>query len=691
MGVACRRDFERQATRSNMSKAKSSAETTRVYRLKGEVGGVELALPLSEGSNAVGSDPFNELILDHDGVSRHHAMMVVEAGRILVVDRDSKNGSFVNSRRVRQAEVGVGDALGFGPVELLLEELHPDDAKLAVELPATPGRQRSSRELETTAASRPRDHPLLRWFHLISRFAQLLGRSRASGMAPALAVLTEELPSGGACLLELADSEPTVVAAHGEIDQAALDEVTTSWQRRMAAVAPEAVQRDAAPSSRRRKIFVTRPAATGLLCVESGDSRGLLVAGDFTGRRGSEPLLATLLELCVQLGPRPLRASERASAAACEVIFPSGCIPGTSAAMQAVYAHLGSLAEGDLPVLIAGETGVGKELIARSLHLSSTRRSAPLVAINCAAIPSELLEAELFGIGDRVATGVAGRRGVFQQAEGGTLFLDEIGEMPLRLQAKLLRVLESGAYERVGGEEELHADVRVVAATNVPLERSVREKRFREDLFHRVAVLRIHMPPLRERIEDVPLLLDHFLRFFNGRYLKQIRRVTPDAIRRLQAYGWPGNVRELRNVLERVYVETDGDVIGAKAFAEWESEREVLAAGAWNVDLRDEERLTGKTIIVPAGSFGVAPAANGAPAIPALPLAGPIPPMPLSRPARAARKLTKDTVRDALASADGNVTHAAELLGCHKTTLYRAMRRLGIDPDDMRDAAAATE
>ncbi len=667
MGVACRRDFERQATRSNMSKAKSSAETTRVYRLKGEVGGVELALPLSEGSNAVGSDPFNELILDHDGVSRHHAMMVVEAGRILVVDRDSKNGSFVNSRRVRQAEVGVGDALGFGPVELLLEELHPDDAKLAVELPATPGRQRSSRELETTAASRPRDHPLLRWFHLISRFAQLLGRSRASGMAPALAVLTEELPSGGACLLELADSEPTVVAAHGEIDQAALDEVTTSWQRRMAAVAPEAVQRDAAPSSRRRKIFVTRPAATGLLCVESGDSRGLLVAGDFTGRRGSEPLLATLLELCVQLGPRPLRASERASAAACEVIFPSGCIPGTSAAMQAVYAHLGSLAEGDLPVLIAGETGVGKELIARSLHLSSTRRSAPLVAINCAAIPSELLEAELFGIGDRVATGVAGRRGVFQQAEGGTLFLDEIGEMPSELQAKLLRVLEEKRLRPVGAAP-VAIDVRIVAATNADLKALIEQRGFRRDLFFRIAGFVLRVPPLRRRREDIPALVEGFLRQFSEELGKSVRGVSLRALRALTEREWQGNVRELEHEIRRLVTvcppgqAIESSMVEASPLAGIDEPQGTGASAGKEAAAIEGDSRAGEDATVD-GDARIEEAAGGWARA-----AGEQPGLELA-------DCERELVREALKRARGNQVQAAKLLGISRHGLRRRIDR----------------
>ncbi len=647
--------------------SRSHAGAIRVFRLRGEVGGVELALPLSEGSNAVGSDPFNELIVDQDGVSRQHAVLVVETGRILIVDRDSKNGSFVNSRRVRQAEVAVGDVIGFGPVELRLEELHPEDAKLALELPAAPGRQRPPRELETTAASRPRDHPLLRWFQLISRFAELLGRSRASGLAPALAVLTEEVPAAGACLLDLADPEPTVVAAHGEIDPAALDEVTTTWRRRLAAavpeagergVVPEAGKRGVAPSSRRRKIFVTRPAATGLLAVDPTDSRGLLVAGDFTGRRSSEPLLSTLLELCAHLGPRPLPATDQVAAAASEVIFPPGYILGTSAVMKAVYAHLRSLAAGDLPVLIAGETGVGKELVARSLHLSSARRSAPMVAVNCAAIPSQLLEAELFGIGDRVATGVAGRRGVFQQAEGGTLFLDEIGEMPAELQAKLLRVLEEKRLRPVGAAP-VAIDVRIVAATNADLLALIDRRGFRRDLFFRIAGFVLRLPPLRQRREDIPALVEGFLRRFSAELGKPVRGVSLRALRALTEREWQGNVRELEHEIRRLVTvcapgqAIESSMVEASPFAGADSARD-----------RDEPagEETGAAGAVELGETAAGGWAQAVGEQPALELAA----------------CERELIREALKRARGNQVQAAKLLGISRHGLRRRIDRYGL-------------
>jgi len=342
---------------------------------------------------------------------------------------------------------------------------------------------------------------------------------------------------------------------------------------------------------------------------------------------------------------------------------------GAGASMQSLFEKIARYGPTDAPVLVTGETGTGKELVARALHQTSARRSRPFVALNCSALNEELFESELFGHERGAFTGAVGvHRGRFERADGGTLFLDEIGDMPLRVQAKLLRVLEDGVFERVGGEKEVKGDVRIVAATNAPLERAVAERRFREDLYHRVAVLRVHAPPLRERLEDLPLLAAHFLRIFAERYGRGPKRLSPEAARLLASYSWPGNVRELRNVLERVYVETSGDVISRGALNEWEAERDTLAAGAWNLGLREERR------------FVQAPIAMDAERVQALPAPSLILDVPAQsiRHVRRPKKLTADVVRDAFAKAEGNATYAAEMLGVHKTTLYRAMTRLGL-------------
>jgi len=237
---------------------------------------------------------------------------------------------------------------------------------------------------------------------------------------------------------------------------------------------------------------------------------------------------------------------------------------GTSPVMREVFRKIRLYGASDAAVVITGETGAGKELVAKALHDESARSEGPYAALNCAAISEQLLESELFGHERGAFTGaVREHRGYFERASGGSLFLDEIGEMPLHIQSKLLRVLEDGRVQRVGGERSRKVDVRVIGATNVPLEQAVVAQRFRADLYHRLAVLRIHLPPLRERVEDIPLLADNFLQFFNQKYHKGVQRLTAEAMRLLQAYYWPGNVRELRNVIERMVVETEAEAIGA--------------------------------------------------------------------------------------------------------------------------------
>ena len=213
-------------------------------------------------------------------------------------------------------------------------------------------------------------------------------------------------------------------------------------------------------------------------------------------------------------------------------------------------------------VLIIGETGTGKELVARALHTHSARAGGPFVALNTAAIPSELLESELFGHAKGAFTGaIASKRGLFEEAGGGTLFLDEIGDINPKMQAQLLRVLQEGEIRRVGGNEPIRVDVRVVAATNRDLEEEVRTGRFREDLYFRINVVTIHLPPLRERREDIALLVDHFLHKYAQREGRSEAGIADEAMQLLSHYGWPGNVRELENVIERALALAKGGII----------------------------------------------------------------------------------------------------------------------------------
>ncbi len=240
----------------------------------------------------------------------------------------------------------------------------------------------------------------------------------------------------------------------------------------------------------------------------------------------------------------------------------SGIIAG-SKPMQAIFRTIGKVAEYKTTVLITGESGTGKELVARALHFNSSRRDRPYVAVNCGAIPANLLESELFGhVRGAFTDATRARKGLFEEADGGSLFLDEIGELPQPLQVKLLRVLQEGEIRRVGDSLPRTVDVRVIAATVRDLAEDVKSGVFRQDLFYRLNVLPIHLPPLRERQADVPLLVDHFLERFNERLGVGIRGVDAATMKLLTRYPWPGNVRELENTIERAMVLTEGDTVG---------------------------------------------------------------------------------------------------------------------------------
>ncbi len=261
--------------------------------------------------------------------------------------------------------------------------------------------------------------------------------------------------------------------------------------------------------------------------------------------------------------------------------------------MALVFKTISKIAEFKTTVLVTGESGVGKELVAKAIHARSSRKSAPFVAINCGAIPENLLESELFGHKKGAFTdATSDKRGLFEEATGGTLFLDEIGELPLNLQVKLLRVLQEETIRRLGDSRDTKVDVRIVAATHRDLAAEVKAGRFREDLFYRINVLHVALAPLRERREDIPLLIDHFVARNNTRLGTRIRGLTPEARKILLEYGWPGNVRELENTIERAMVLCESDAIGAGDLPERVRE----ALDPVQVQLRTGELSVKKTV-----------------------------------------------------------------------------------------------
>ena len=306
---------------------------------------------------------------------------------------------------------------------------------------------------------------------------------------------------------------------------------------------------------------------------------------------------------------------------------------GNTLEMRRLKEEIRTAAPSDSRILILGENGTGKELVARQIHRLSKRASRPFVEVNCAAIPEDLIESELFGHVKGAFTGAAAdRRGRFEQAHGGTLFLDEIADMSLKTQAKVLRVLQEQRFERVGGGATIQVDVRVLAATNKDLEEEIRQGRFREDLYFRLAVIPLHVPPLRERREDIPLLIDHFLTFFAHDLGRRLKKMDEASMARLTDYAWPGNVRELRNLVERLMIMAPGETIGVRD----------LPPGIRGKEDRDPEGDS-----------------------------------PTLREARIA--FEKRYIERKLAEMEGNVTRTAEALGLERSHLYRKMRAYGID------------
>ncbi len=621
---------------------------------------------LQPGANGIGSLPDNQVVLTDSGVSRYHAVLEVTGNELMLEDRASKNGSFVNGSRVRRQQIEVGDLLGFGDSRLRVDELDPEDDELAIELvPAAPIAAEIGPVVETTRLCGYRGSPEFAAATLATAtVARHLCRPEGADLSGALATLCETVGAPSGCLLEARRREDRadrtiVVATHGA--------VSSAFSRQVAARFSAAIDAESGVEDRSRARILTLPQLSAIGCLGFAGSFAIgLWIGEVEADDGVEDLLRTaiyLLSLSRGRSSSPRR--RRRAPAAAALAWPEGYVPGTSAPMRELYRQMLAVAHGGLPVLILGETGVGKEYLARILHDSSPRREKALIAVNCAAIPAELLEAELFGVEKGAATGVVARDGTFQRAHRGTLFLDEIGDMSADLQAKLLRALQEREIRPVGGSTT-RVDVRVIAATNADLERRIEAGSFRADLYYRLAGVVLEVPPLRRRRGDIADLVEHFLRLFAAEIDKSIRGVTVKALRTLIDYDWPGNVRELEHEIRRLV--------------------HLCAAG----QAIDSALLTGRLRRRPSpplppavageqASRDAMPIEDGAAGGSNLEASGDAMPIEDDDAGRLnLETLEKRAILDALDAAGGKKVAAARLLGISRDTLRRRLTRHGL-------------
>ncbi len=561
------------------------------YRLVIRTGDSESRYILSAGDNVLGTAPDCTLCLSDPTVSRHHAVLVINDGRVEVEDLGSRNGTTVHNQRVRGRQfVRVGEQLAFGCVSAYLEEVPTGELEPAVLFG-------SSRDV---AASSP------------GSFAPPVTDSLGS----LVAFVMEHLPAVAGRLAAGADEVAVAQTAGAALFQAlpCLAVEVARCERCGGGVLFRAERADGGDGA--HPVEETVGNLTVKACFASG-----------VAAKSYEPLVRTAALLIASSQRRDLPGIEPERLPIPPALpDPPTVVPE----VRAVYADAARVAGGDISVLITGESGTGKEVLARFIHSASRRSTGPFIALNCAALPRDLLEAELFGIERGVATGVDSRPGKFELAHGGTLFLDEIGDMPPEVQAKLLRVLQEGQVCRIGGREPRPAQTRIISATNRDIDALLAAGAFRVDLYHRIGDWRANLPPLRRRRADIPNLAAHFLARESMR-----RHIRPAGISRaaldvLAAHAWPGNLRQLEREMARAALFVD--------------DGQLLETRHLQPAISSEARCSPKTL------------------------------------AEILEEVERREIVRALEVADGDTAQAAQALGIARSTLYRRMKDLGASP-----------
>jgi Nif-specific regulatory protein len=571
----------------------------------------------------LGRAPSNRIVLKDDLCSREHAEIYFADKRWRLRDLNSLNGTRLNGTRLDdEEELTAGDEVHLGRTTLLfveaMEQL-PDlptqptaadgmsikkrlgQTRFLTPPPPPPDGEEETVGTEQTPAPAQR-HSLSRDLALLYRLA--LGMGSATAYDELVGIVLDGLLEGirsaevGAVLTAVKDGPELEVTAHRHRNAATpgyvrvSEYVSNEVLRTREAVLAEDVARD---RHLRQRESLSDLGATSLICAPILFGERVLGLIHLYCTDPHRALDAEDLEFAVavakQLGTAIHNLQRQESLTAENRVLRDQLrveseLVGASSAIRDIENQVGRVAGTNATVLIRGESGVGKELVARAIHYSSQRREGPFVCLNCAALTETLLESELFGHEKGAFTGATDKKiGKFEAANQGTIFLDEIGEMSLSTQAKFLRVLEGHPFERVGGSQPIRVDVRLLAATNQPLEKALHAGTFRKDLFFRLQVVEVQVPPLRERRSDITLLADHFLKRFVRETGRKIRGLTPAALKKMEEYDWPGNVRELRNVIERAVALGLGPMLDAQDV--WLSS---LEAGGPVVAARSEYR-----------------------------------------------------------------------------------------------------
>ncbi|HWM93706.1 MAG TPA: sigma 54-interacting transcriptional regulator [Thermoanaerobaculia bacterium] len=494
----------------------------------------------------VGSAPGNDVVLDLPGVSRRHVLLVAMDGGVLAVDLGSKNGLLRAGTRQTETLLRPGESVQMGSAWLVLEEVSSAEAEMALCFPAgleAPGERVSQGETGAAVGDPPFGSAQAA-LRLVRELERVPTRTAGRNLPVLLARSREALGAAAAFLFHCDQGAGlTLSVLDGPVPS---DEVVSALE---SGLLPDGGEE------------ILKAGENAVLVAGSGPWLAAVFDGPVP--LWSRDLAAWLVARLASSPARPphgAKAPERSG-----LRLPEGMVTGSSPAMSAALERVRVAAGSDLDVLLLGETGTGKELLARALHLSGLRSSGPFIALNCAAIPGELLESQLFGVSGRIATGVDPHPGLVVQADGGTLLLDEVGELPERLQAKLLRVLQEREVLPLGGTVPRKVRLRVIAASNRDLPRLVKEGSFRPDLYYRLRGVEIRVPPLRERREDLPALVFSLAARAAERVGKTLRGVSRRALARIESHDWPGNVRELERTIElAVLLCPDGGTIESR-------------------------------------------------------------------------------------------------------------------------------